>query len=57
MGRSGDGKRNILWGWPNTKLLNLSLVIFMEHLYFGIFQLCLLGCYGWFLLVLVEIIK
>ena len=20
MGRSGDGKRNILWGWPKTEI-------------------------------------
>ena len=43
--------------FPNAMLLNLSLFIFMEHHYFGIFQLCLLGCCGWFLLVLVEIMK
>ena len=42
---------------PNTMLLNLSLFLFMKHHYFGIFQLCLLGCYGWFLLVLDEIMK
>ena len=33
---------------PNATLLNLSLFIFIEHHYFGIFQLCLLGtgCHG-----------
>ena len=25
MGRSGDGKRNILWGWPNGRSMLLGL--------------------------------
>ena len=26
MGRSGDGKRNILWGWPNEPIGNNEVI-------------------------------
>ena len=30
MGRSGDGKRNILWGWPNEIKINNGKDVLIE---------------------------
>ena len=27
MGRSGDGKRNILWGWPNKPKIGIKYIL------------------------------
>ena len=36
MGRSGDGKRNILWGWPNCFPGYYSGMIFKEFRHFAL---------------------
>ena len=33
MGRSGDGKQNILWGWPNQDFIVIDFVVKSFKLY------------------------